>query len=254
MKYLLILLSFNVYAGFSDLGEDAYKYDIKKKTSKKVYRKHKKKLKKSELKLLLSKINENDELISGILEKSEKRIIVRKSQDKLKSLTRIRGTLLNSVVATNRRKTTLVIKLKENEFFDEAEVRCNGMSFGKRVIGNCNLVVSDKEYEVEAELWDMDGAEGIISDQFYDGKEKDFLTSSFASFFTGVMDATKDRVMTPFGESERSNAKNKVLSGLIGASNNIGTKVRESGEKNLQIALINAGKEVYIFFQKGVQL
>ena len=68
------------------------------------------------------------------------------------------------------------------------------------------------------------------------------------------MDATKDRIITPFGESEKSNAKNKVLSGLMGVSNNIGSRVRESGEKNLQIALINAGKEVYIFFQKGVEL
>ena len=46
--------------------------------------------------------------------------------------------------------------------------------------GKCDLLVTDaKEYQISAELWDLDGAEGIIADQFYSGEEKEFLTIPF---------------------------------------------------------------------------
>ena len=254
MIYLLFLLPLNCLAGFSSL-DSSYDYQLERKTSVKKRRAKVQKKKGSDLDKLLKKIEASDQGIAEILKKNEKRVIVRKSDDHLSSLTRLRGILLNSVLATNRRGTTLVIKLKENEFFDDAEVRCSGLSFGKRVIGKCDLIVSDREeYQIEAELWDLDGAEGVIADQFYDGAEKDFLTSSFASFFEGALSATKDRLITPYGEVEQKNGKNQVLSGLMGIANNVNSKVKESSEKNLQIALINSGKEVFIFFQKKVKL
>ena len=255
MKYLSLFISFNVFAGFSDLSMGDYHYDFSKTKLKRIVKRKPKKIKStSKINSLLDEIKNRDQAIEKMLLNNEKMFIVRKSQDKLKSLTRIKGILLNSVVATNRKTTTLIIKLDENEFFEDSEVRCLGLSYGKRVIGACDLVVTDKEYQVEAQLWDMDGAEGIISDQFYDGSEKEFLTSSFASFFAGVLDGAKDRIVTPFGESTRTNTKNKVLGGLMGIANNANSKIKQSADKNLQIALINSGKPVYVFFQKGVSL
>lgn len=256
MRILIVLIPLCTFAGFSSL-DDSYNYQIKDEIRVKASapKRKIKKRKKSELNSLLKKIEQSDNTISSILKKNEKRIIVRKSEDRLKALTRIRGTLLNSVIATNRKSTTLVIKIHENDHFDQAEVRCLGLSFGKRVQGKCDLIVTEgQEYKIEAELWDLDGAEGVISDQFYDGSEKEFLTSSFASFFEGVIRATKDRFITPFGEVERQNGKNQVLSGLTGIASNANSKIKSSSEKNLQIALVNSGKEVFIFFQKGVKL
>lgn len=255
MKNFLLLISISAFASFSE--NDSYDYQFKDEIStKRAAPKGKTtKPRKSNVDKLLKSIEENDKNISSLLLNTEKRIIVRKSDDRLRSLTRLRGTLLNSVLATNRKSTTLVIKTHENEYFDQAEVRCLGLSFGKRVQGKCDLLVSeDKEYKIDAELWDLDGAEGMIADEFYDGSEKEFLTSSFASFFEGVIRATKDRLVTPFGEVERQNGKNQVLSGLTTIASNANTKIRESAERNLQIGLINSGKEVYLFFNKGVKL
>lgn len=257
MKYLVLLLPLTAFAGFSDLPSETYHYDFKgKKTKNLIKRSYKvrKKNKSSELKNLLGEIKSSDEKISTILESNQKRVIVRKSMDKLKALTRLRGMILNSILATNRKPTTLVIKLHANEHFDEAEVRCFGISFGKRVQGKCDLIVSDKEFDVDAELWDLDGAEGVIADKFYDGSEKEFLTSSFSSFFEGVLDGAKERIITPFGESTTNSSKNKVLSGLVGIARSANSRIKESADKNLQITLINSGREVYVFFNKGVML
>lgn len=256
MKNFLLLISISAFASFNE-NESSYSYQFKDeiKTKRSAPKRKVKKPNKSNVDKLLKSIEENDKNISSLLLKTEKRIIVRKSDDRLQSLTRLRGTLLNSVLATNRKSTTLVIKTHENEYFDQAEIRCFGLSFGKRVQGKCDLLVSEyKEYKIDAELWDLDGAEGVIADEFYDGSEKEFLTSNFASFFEGVIRATKDRLVTPFGEVERQNGKNQILSGLTGIASNANTKIRESAERNLQIGLINSGKEVYLFFNKGVKL
>jgi hypothetical protein len=254
MKWVLILFPLSCFAGFSTLN-NSYEYKItdEVKTIRSSTRKTKKKG--GDLNKLLKSIEESDKSIAELLKNNEKKVLVRKRDDHLSSLTRLKGILLNSVLATNRRATTLIIRLKDNEYFDEAEVRCKGLSFGKRVVGKCDLVVSDEsEYQISAELWDLDGAEGIIADQFYDGSEKEFLTSSFASFFEGVLGATKDRLITPYGEVDKKNGKNQVLSGLMGIADNVNSKVKDSSEKNLQIALINSGKEVFVFFQQKVKL
>jgi len=254
MKWVLILFPMSCLAGFTAL-DNSYNYKIQDEVKTRQSSTRKIKKKGGDLDKLLKSIEVSDRSISDLLKNNEKKVLVRKRDDHLSSLTRLRGILLNSVLATNRRGTTLIIKLKDNEFFDEAEVRCKGLSFGKRVIGKCDLVVSgEDEFQIDAELWDLDGAEGIISDQFYDGSEKEFLTSSFASFFEGVLGATKDRLITPYGEVDKKNGKNQVLSGLMGIADNVNSKVKDSSEKNLQIALINSGKEVFIFFQKKVKL
>jgi hypothetical protein len=253
MKWILLLISTDLFAGFSSL-KKSYEYSFRDevRTKRSAPKRFKKK---SNIDQLLKRMEKSDEAISQILEKNEKRVIMRKSSDSFKALTRIRGTLLNSVLATNKKATTLVIKVHSNDYFDHAEIRCMGLSFGKRVQGRCDLLVTDSmEYQISAELWDLDGAEGVIADQFYDGEEKEFLTSSFTSFFEGVLSATKDRLVTPFSEVERQNGKNQVLSGLMGIGSNANSKIKESADKNLQIALVNSGKEVLVFFQRSVKL
>jgi hypothetical protein len=254
MKWILLILSTNTFAGFSSI-ESSYDYKFEDRVSLKKSAPKRIRNRSSKVDQLLKNIEEGDMAINSILESNKRRVIVRRGSESLKALTRIKGTLLNSVLATNKKATTLVIKVHENDHFDQAEIRCHGLSFGKRVQGKCDLLVTDeKEYQINAELWDLDGAEGIIADQFYSGDEKEFLTSSFASFFEGVLNATKDRLVTPYGEVDRKNARNQALSGLIGVASNANGKIKESSDKNLQIALVNSGKEIFIFFQRSVKL
>ena len=91
-------------------------------------------------------------------------------------------------------------------------MRCYGHEFAKRVISKCDLLVmDDKEYTVDVDIRDLDGAEGAMADYYYTGEEKSFLTSSFATFLTGILDSTKDSVITPMGEVKRTMPKTKCL-------------------------------------------
>lgn len=250
---IFILCLNSSFAGFST-SEQTYSYKFKDKKTKKI-KKGGRKRKSNQLDSLLLKISKNDEDIQRILLNNEKRIQIRKSDDSLTALTRLRGVLQNSIIATNRKPTTLIIKLEDNEYFEDAKVRCHGLSFGKRVIGECNLIVSDiKEYEIDAMIWDLDGAEGIQADQFYDGSEKEFITSSFASFFEGVLQASKDSFVTPYGQFDTNSQKNQSLSGLKAIAGNANKKIKQNGNQNLQVALVNSGREVIIYFDKGVVL
>ena len=171
------------------------------------------------------------------------------------ALQRVRGTLLNSVVALNTTPTTFIVRIDEGEGIKGAELKCQGQSFGKRVISQCSLMVSDgHEYPVEVEIWDLDGAQGIIADYLYSGEEKAFLSSSLAAFLQGTLGAAKDQVMTPLGEISKQNPKNQVLSGLGAIAENAREKIGQSGEGKLNIAYINAGKSVLVFFHQSLKL
>lgn len=250
MKYLLLIMSFNSFAGIT-LSQKSYNYnfDRPKVVTKNKYKKT------SKLDALMGNLSESDRNIELLLLKQEKKVIVRRADTKLKALTRIKGTLINSVLATNHKATTVIIKLEDNEFFTEGKVRCQGLSYGKRIIGDCNLIVSlDEEYSVDAKLWDLDGAEGLVADQFYDGQEKEFLTSSFSSFFEGAIQASKDTFVTPYGRFSENSNKNQALSGLEAIAKNVNSKIKISADKNIQIALINSGREVIVYFNQSVKL
>lgn len=249
------------FAGFRDLsGDDLYKHENKGKVKMnrpKVYkRKRKAKKTKGDNTFLLKKLIDEDRKLAEILKRQERNVIYRKKDSKIMALTRIRGIVLNSILAMNIKPSKFIIRIGSgDEFLEGGEIRCVGYSFQKRVPAHCNLLVLDEEeYEVDIDIWDLDGAEGIIADYFYSGEEKSFLTSTFSSFFQGVLDAAKDRINTPFGMVGKNNAKNKVLNGLVGVASNVGAKVKGSAEKNMTISYINSGKEVIIFFNKSLIL
>ena len=259
MKLILFLIPIIAFAGFSDLpGDQKYQYGDVSKIKKRVVRKRVRIPKNNgrELKNLTQKIMDSDLRIEKLLQNQEKQLIVRSKGDKIKALTRVRGVVLNSILAMNIKPTTFIVRLNTSDIdLEGGELRCQGMSFHKRVPAFCDLLVTDdSEFQVDVKIWDVDGAEGIIADHFYSGEEKSFITSSFVSFFQGVLDAAKDRILTPFGDAERNNAKNKVLGGLMGVAGNANQKISESAEKNISIAFVNAGKEVLVFFNKSLNL
>ncbi|HLE12838.1 MAG: hypothetical protein A2504_00385 [Bdellovibrionales bacterium RIFOXYD12_FULL_39_22] len=258
-KIVLCLLPIVVLAEFNEL-PPATKYQYKEDVGAEIPRAHSNKVVvtkiKSSMNMAISDLLASDRKIEELLERQEKNLIVRASKDRIKSLTRVRGVVLNSILAMNIRPTAFVVKIhSEVDAIGDGELRCSGINFQKRIPAKCDLLVTeDSEFEVDVNVWDVDGAEGIIADYFYSGEEKTFLTSGLAAFFEGALDATKERLQTPFGETAKNNGKNKVLSGLTNVAGNVGELIKSSGEQDLSIAYVNAGKEVLLFFNQGLDL
>ena len=202
-----------VFASFSDLPEEElYRHKSKTPTVKIREAQRAKKRKsgqksKSRIDENLAKIMEDDKKIMELLKRQENTLIVRKKSEKIIALTRLHGTILNSVIATNLAPAKFVIRIDEGGDVS-GELGCAGHALERRVLGHCDLLVMDeKEFKVDISIWGLDGAEGVIADQVYSGEEKTFISSSFAAFLEGVLDASKDRIMTPFGEASRSNVQ-----------------------------------------------
>lgn len=256
--FLLLVPIYSSHAGFSEVSESQlYDYKNEKRTPMKSVKKRTYKKKHSYgIDKALNKIIEQDKQIASLLEKQKEKVILKKSNDKISALTRLRGTLLNSVLAMNIRPAKFIVRIDSDlPELESGELRCLGIGLDKRVPTKCDLLVLDgEEYPVDVEIWDLDGAEGIISDYFYSGEEKSFLTSSLASFLQGTLDVAKDRISTPFGNVDQNNAKNRVLGGLIGIAENARKETSESGEQTLTISYINSGKEVLVFFNQSLLL
>lgn len=254
MFILFMLLTYKSYAGFIELEKDAlYNYQIE---PPQVIKRTSSSIKKKKSDNLLLKLLEEDRKISDLLEKQQKNLIIKREKPKISSLARIKGTLLNSILAMNVAPATLVIRLgNDSEDLEGGEIRCKSLSFQRRVIGKCDLLVIDnKEFEINAEIWDIDGAQGLIPDYHYLGEEKTFLTSSLSSFFSSMLQGAKTNVMTPFGEMTSSTQKNQILNGIMGIADNVNQKIKDSGEKSIEISYVNSGKELLVFFNKSLNM
>ncbi|PIP92546.1 MAG: hypothetical protein COW00_00115 [Bdellovibrio sp. CG12_big_fil_rev_8_21_14_0_65_39_13] len=258
MKILvLFMIPYLAIAGFIELdSQELYDYEHSSKASVGSVSKRSLQRRTSQQEILLGQLISEDNKLFEILERQEKNVILRKKNEKVVALKRVKGIVLNSILAMNVKPSKFIVRLgNDDDLLEGAEIRCLGYSFQKRVPAHCNLLVlNDEEYEVDIDIWDMDGAEGVIADYFYSGEEKAFLTSSLSAFLQGVLEVAKDRIQTPFGEVSRNNAKNKVMGGIMNTANNVKETIEESGEKNLTIAYVNSGKEVLIFFNKNLKL
>jgi len=204
----------------------------------------------------LNLLFEQDQQIIELLKRQEKGLIIRAQAEKVMALTRVRGILLNSVLAMNVRGAKFIVRItNENSLLDGGEIRCTGMSFQKRVPAKCDLLIlEDQEFPIDVEIWDLDGASGMIADYFYSGEEKSFLTSSLASFLSSSFSVARGGVNTPFGNVTGNNTKNKILAGLYNVAENAKEEIQSSAEKNLTIAFVNSGKEVFVFFNSTLNL
>lgn len=255
MKYLVLvgLLTGNTFAGFSEFSQgNRYQYKERNQKKKRV----RKVIKRSPISDHAKALLQKDQRILELLEKSQKRVIIRRKEDKITALTRVRGVLLNSVLTMNVKPSKFIVRIIDDSLeINGSELRCLGYSFEKRVPSKCDLLVhDDEEFKVDVDIWDLDGAEGIISDYYYSGEEKSFLTSSFASFLGSTFDVAKGGISSPFGTFNQNTAKNKIFDGLNNIARNAQQSLIQSGEQNLTISYVNSGKEVLIFFNKTLKL
>ena len=254
---LAILLPTISYAGFSEVApSELYNYKQKVVQTVRVKRSARKRSSANKNRKLLQELLKSDRAIAKLLAAKKESLIVKTSSPKITPLTRVRGILLNSVLAMNVTPTTVIIRLgSDMEEIAGGEIRCKAMSFQKRVRGKCDLLVIDeKSYPIDAHLWDTDGAEGLIADYFYSGEEKSFLTSSLSSFFASMLEGAKSKISTPFGNINKTTSKNQLLNGLMGVANNVNQKISDSADSKVEISYVNAGKKALIFFNSGLTL
>ncbi|MCY4644349.1 MAG: hypothetical protein OXB88_06980 [Bacteriovoracales bacterium] len=190
----------------------------------------------------LEKILAQEKTIAKLL--SRPRPKKRIPTDKITALSRFRGILLNSVLATDVKASKFIVRIAKGKR-KGAELRCLGVVFRRRILGKCDLlVIRGRDYEVDVEIWDLDGAEGIIADHHYTGEEKEFLASSLASFWRGITETAKDQIPR----------HNKFLKGIAEIGESAGRKIEESGSGRIAVSLANSGKEVIVFFNQTVRL
>ena len=261
MINLFYLFFISLFAGFSELSQrELYVKDWPVKSIPKKDAKSRSSVqgssKKRNIEKELRKLMEKDKKIMELLAKQEQGLIIRRKKEKVLALTRVSGILLNSVVAMSVKPSKFIVRIdSSNSEINGAELRCNGHEFERRVMAHCDLMVIDgKEIKADIDIWGIDGAEGITPDYYYSGEEKAFISASFAAFLEGVLDASKDRIATPFGETQRNNAKNKITSGLMGIAGNVKSKINKTGEQKLSIAFINSGRKVLVFFNQTLKL
>ena len=222
----VVILPIIAFAGFSELEEK----NASPPPNRKLYRKKKN--------TQLQKLIAQEKKILELLERQEKSLIIKNRKQKIAVLSRFRGVLLNSIIATSIRPSKFIVRILGGEL-SGAELRCAGHSFEKRVLATCDLLVfRERSYPVQVEIWDLDGAEGIISDHYYTGEEKEFISSSFASFLGGI---------TKTGDGAISSA-------LDGAFKNMREKIAGFGKNKVSVSFINSKKEVLVFFNKTLTL
>src|SRR5690606_37378633 len=160
MKWLILLiLPTLVSAGFSELDSSElyqYKTPPAAQTDKvQVKRAAPKRAASNRMDILAKKLLEEDKKLTELLERSEKRLIVRTKEDKVIALTRVQGIALNSIVATTNKASRVIIRLDDSaDHLAGAEIRCHALSAGARILGDCDLLVLDEvEYAIKAELW-----------------------------------------------------------------------------------------------------
>jgi hypothetical protein len=271
MIFFILVITENTWAGLTVLSEKE-RYDLEEKKiisppiapmapASPLPQRKKQETNSLQMKKLLAQMKklqkEDEQRIKKLDElKKSKNIEDKKPKTRIIALSRFKGVLLNSLVATNWKEVHFIVRA--NSYAGKiasAEFRCQGAADYNRIITVCDLMVlNGKEYNVSVKIWADDGADGILADKIFTSEEKNFLSSSFTSFMSGVLDASKDRFTTPFGQADASTIKNRILNGLVGVGGNANQKIAESSDRKLTVAVANSGQTIIIYFHNGVTL
>lgn len=187
----------------------------------------------------------------------ENKIIMIGKANEIRMLDEFDGIITDSVLAVTGVMSRIKVHLNKTEVIPaKSFLRCAGTPLGYRVKAKCDRLITPKQtYKVDVVLKDVfDGVDTLFSSEVYSGEEEAFLKESFASFLGAAFDVSKARLQTPWGEVEQNTAKNKILSGLVGATSTITDKIRDDASKIKTVCILNAGKKVIALFDEGVSL
>lgn len=237
--------------GLTNSSDKSYKKDSVSRKSH-----ARKKLSNTEFENELSKRNEAyDSQLSKKMDAFYSGPIVIENYHKIRTLDSYNGIIKDSLVLTQGPSEVVIYADEKGGLLNDSKLRCKGGVFIQRVKIYCDLLVTpDKEFPVKVLIREkVDGSSTLVPDKFYTGEEARFIKQSFASFFGGVMDASKDRSMTLSGEKELVNAKNKVYDGLFAIADNTESGLKKEANDVQVAAVVNSGREVRIEFLEGVK-
>lgn len=244
MKFLLLIL-ISVSSHASIINTVDKKADVQIKSSKKspsVEMSALKKLSEQNIALLkLLQIKANDE-----------KPFIWDGTKKIESTKVIRGLLLNSVVSTNLESPLLVESLDNSILPSGTRFRCTGVTKNKRVLTVCDrMITPSKEVEVKVQVLNIDGTAGLRG-EYNDGKDSYIAGAIVSEFAKGVISASKDKIVHPFGSIDSDSEKNKVLEGLANSMSTTTDLITDSMKSQEPKVFIEAGKPVLIFFMEGL--
>jgi hypothetical protein len=206
---------------------------------------------------LLKESNDKIDKMMSLLDKiqPEKKLIIKESKHKVMALSKFRGRAETAIIATNIQKRQFEVTLSNNPDFDGvAKLRCFSMAFQKRIMANCNLlVVEDEEWPVTVRIVDLDGQD-LVPDEWYDSREKEFIAGAFSSFLAGAARASRSTYETAFGNAPDINAKNQVLGGILGISDNINKNIEKEMQEKIEIGFINTGRPIIAVFDETLKM
>ncbi len=201
---------------------------------------------------LLKRIERNNQKLKTLLKNKTNTPLIWEGNKKILTGKAFRGRLLNSVVSTNLESPVLVEAYANQGLPFGTKFGCKGTTKHKRVITFCNkLITKSKETAISVQILNMDGSAGLLG-TYDDGKE-DLIAGALASEMAqGVLSIAQSKIQTPYGLEIKNNIKNQLMQGLINSSKTTSEILIEDMKTKEPIVVINAGKEVLIYFMEAL--
>ena len=201
---------------------------------------------------ILKKMYEQNKKIEELLRLRTTKPYIWSTQEKIFTGKVYKATLLNTIVSSNL-STPILVKAHSGQGLEfNTKFSCFGVTKNKRVQTVCDKMITSKgEKSVLAALLNLDGSSGL--EGHFDDKKENMITGAIISdFVSGILSASKSRVVTQIGEIEDASLKNKIHSGLINSAQR-GSELLLAESKNLEpVITIEAGKTVLVYFKEAV--
>lgn len=165
-----------------------------------------------------------------------------------------KGRLLNSIVSTNLESPVLVEAYEDQGLPYKSKFSCVGTTKFKRVQAVCSkLVTSEKEVPVSVQLLNVDGSAGLLG-VYEDGKDEVMAGVIASNMAQGMIAGAQSKVNTSFGEVTGGGLKNELLTGAFNSAKGVSEILTEDMKTKEPIVMIDAGKEVLIYFLEAADV
>ncbi len=246
MKSLLILLSLSTGV-FASEGVVL----LKKKSAPISRTKAEKKFSTSEF----EKLKENNEVLKKLLLHRTTTPTIWDGGARILTGKLLRGRLLNSIVSTNL-DSPVFVEAYENQGlpYGSRFSSCVGTTKFRRVQTFCSkLVTSEKEIPVSVQILNRDGTAGLLG-IYEDGKDEVMAGVIASNMAQGMIAGAQSRVNTGFGEVTGGGLKNELLAGAFNSAKGVSEILTEDMKTKEPIVMIDAGKEVLIYFMEAADV
>jgi len=212
------------------------------------------------LKDILNNLKSSNQNLAELNQKIEQRHnspLMIGTKETIRMMSEFDGFISESVRVISGIKSKIKVSAIDNGIIPKnTAFRCYGTAKGHGINVNCDrMITPDKIYKVNISLKDhFSGEDSIFPDNIMTNEDEIFFKSGLLGVIDAVMDVSKDRLSTHDGEIESTTAKNKILSGAMGGTENIKENIEKDKNSTQTHLILNAGKQIIISFDEGVNL